>query len=162
MDDVELEARRTVYLAECMQLIDTYGWMVQGVFPREDTPPEEQYSFNYTVGLSAKGLPEFIAYGLDLDVGKIVLNQLAQRAIDGEQLRPGTIVSFQNDYEGVLLLADDLSDLTLARHFYPIVRAFQLVFQDDQHRWPNDPNYGHPGLPILGRFPTTFHRKEVI
>jgi hypothetical protein len=158
MDDPEIQFRRAAYNAECLTLIAQYGWMVQGVFPSHDTPPEKRYEFCYTVGLADKGLPEFIEYGLNLESGKVTLNDLAKRAAGGELFAPGVLIEFQNDYHGMLIEADDLSDLTLARYFYgEDIRAFQLVFEDLEHRWPNDPGYGFKDLPILGRFPTTHH-----
>lgn len=161
-DDIAQQMRQAAYYDQCHELIEKYGWMVQGVFPTEESPGQKQYKFCYTVGLTGKGLPEFIEYGLTLEIGKVILNQLAQRAVDGARLEHGTLIEFQNGFYGALLTAVNLSDLTLARRFYPIVRAFQLVFQDAAHRWPNDPEYTLQGLPLLGKFPTTLHGKEAI
>jgi len=160
MDEMELQFRRAAYDAECFKLIDAYGFMVQGVFPTEDSPPEKRFDFCYTVGLAGKELPEFVEYGLSLEIGKVVLNQLAKAAIDGEHFQPGVLIEFQNSFYGTLLEATDLSDLTMARRFYGNVRALQLVFQDTKHRWPDDPGYESQGLPLLGKFPDHFIERK--
>lgn len=67
------------YFDQCQALIRDHGWMVQGVFPTDDTAHDDLvYPFCYTIGLAERGQPELLMVG-DLEVCHAVLNIVAER-----------------------------------------------------------------------------------
>lgn len=44
---------------------------------------EYETQFSYTIGLADKGHPELIVFGLPHEIGQVILNDAAQRLIDG-------------------------------------------------------------------------------
>lgn len=65
--------------AHLVDVVHQHGWAVQCVFGEEETP-----SFAYTVGLSARGLPDVILFGLEVGTARSLLNELASQLISGE------------------------------------------------------------------------------
>ena len=114
---------RAAVLADTQARIAAHGWTVVGVFGTAEEPGP---SFAYTVGLSAKELPELAIYGLPAQVAHSVLNELARRMVAaGAGLVTGDVI------EGVLvgevpLMAvamSDARDLNLVRECYGAVAA---------------------------------------
>jgi hypothetical protein len=149
------EERRELYIRNAMGIIEEHGWMIQGVFPVEETPENERYPFAYTVGLAARDLPELIVFGLPQDVAHTILNDLADRQCSSGDGGYGAGDVLDDVVQGgylVLLLdvQDTTRHLTMANNFYGPVKALQLVFQDANHHWPWHPDYQDGYLPILG------------
>jgi hypothetical protein len=121
--------------AEFRPLIDKYGWAVRQVFP---TRPDEGVAFCYTVGLTAKGLPELSIYGLPMDEGHAILNEVAARMIErGSEFRAGELID--GILVGTPLLVIEMGDtheLTAVENLYGEVRARQLVWSDREGRMP--------------------------
>lgn len=65
----------TGYLEKMTKLIEKYGWAVQAVGGDAITPP-----FAYTVGLTARKLPEIYVSGLPIPLMQSALNQAAKQA----------------------------------------------------------------------------------
>lgn len=73
------EARQK-YFQHMEAVIKQHGWMVQGVFPTVDDP--DHVSFQYTIGLHDKSLPELLAFGLPAEAGMMLLNDVANYLIE--------------------------------------------------------------------------------
>ncbi|GAB3598988.1 DUF4262 domain-containing protein [Angustibacter peucedani] len=151
MDDDAVRDRITL---DALEKIEQFGWMVQGVAGGADEP-----SFCYTVGLTPHGLPELVVFGLPYSVSVHVLNDLANRLVNGSQEvpPPGSAVSelLADGYDPVVVEVDDSSEhLLLANRLYGVdgpVAALQLVVPDPAYRFPWDPGYDMPGQPVIGR-----------
>ncbi len=122
---------------ELHAVIDEHGWAVVGVFP---TAQDASVPLAYTVGLTAKKLPELAIYGLrDPANSGYILNAIARRMADGEEFRGGERI---NDVlAGKLPLAvidmGDTSDLTEVTRLYGAVPAArQLIWPDTDGRMP--------------------------
>jgi len=68
------EDKRALYFERMEKIIKEHGWMVQAVFPTTDDP--DQYSFQYTIGLHDRALPELVSTGLPGEVGHALLNEV--------------------------------------------------------------------------------------
>nr|WP_281175023.1 DUF4262 domain-containing protein [Knoellia subterranea] len=106
--DCQVCRPETSYDAADRRSIDTvlqHGWQVLMVSDECDCSHEGEHShaqagpdFAYTVGLGHRcGHPELLISGLDPTVMHHVLNDVAQRVMDGRGLKPGDVL------EGVLL-----------------------------------------------------------
>lgn len=121
--------------AELDAIIARVGWAVQGVFAEDDEP-----GFCYTVGLSAKDLPELITFGLSQQTGALFLNRIAQRMIDGETFALDTDINELAEGAPTRLIAaartatDNFMFATEAR--YPAYKALQMVWPDRHLHWP--------------------------
>jgi hypothetical protein len=148
-DDVVRRTRATI--AE-------YGWQLQLVEGDAADPP-----LCYTVGLTARGLPELLLTGRGTNETATILNSLAQSAVHGGLvLEPGMeLVFFQRRVhlapiaapDGVLLIADSLYGSSR-------LRALQVVWADDSDclPWEQDvvdvltqPLFGSPPEHVLLR-----------
>lgn len=133
------------------KLIAEHGWAVQGVFGSADSP-----SFSYTVGLTAKGLPEVIVFGLAPEDGAVFLNLLARRfTTDGVPALDTNLDEVAEGLPAQLVAAprsetDKYMFATGAR--YPGYTALQLVWPDANAIFPWQDGFD-PGLvryqPIL-------------
>jgi uncharacterized protein DUF4262 len=137
--EVQIEA----FLDQCRATIAEHGWMVQGVFPTaESVARGETLTFAYTAGLTARGLPEMILVGLPLDGAADLLNDAAKIAVERGA------VEFDADVDGIIagfpvrFTAATTAPLSVARSLYGSrVRAVQMLWPDDQGRFPGDPAY---------------------
>lgn len=105
----------------------------------------DPWNFHYTAGLTSKGLPELIVYGLLDDVGGDVLNLLASRLIEGETIRDGEPIVdlLEEGYTPQLRTAVRRPDpLGVAEEQYgDRVTVRQLVLPDKYHRMPWHPEF---------------------
>lgn len=121
-------------------MIARYGWAVQGVFGSPDAP-----GFSYTVGLSQKGLPEIIVFGLPPQVAHVFLNSLGRRfTTDGVPPLDVDLLDVAERYPARLVpvprpAADQY--LYQALHRYPEYTAVQLVWTDEHSRYPWDDGF---------------------
>jgi hypothetical protein len=122
---------------ELQSMIDEHGWAVIGVYP---TVHDDGVPFAYTVGLTAKKLPELAIYGLGDPVNSaVILNTVAQRMIDRGELRGGERLEgvLAEGFTLAVLDMGDVSDLTAVQRFYGgIPAARQLVWPDPEGRMP--------------------------
>ena len=109
-------------------LVRRNGWAVQGVGGRQP--------FAYTVGLSVCGLPELVVTGLPDARAARLLNEVARRGLHDE-LFSGQRVPTSGPHVHVLAVARPHDHLLTATALYgKAVRALQLVWPDDQGRYP--------------------------
>jgi uncharacterized protein DUF4262 len=137
------EVQIEVFLDQCRATIVEHGWMVQGVFPTtESVARGETLTFAYTVGLTAKGLPEMILVGLPLDGAADWLNDAARQAVERGAVELDTDVDGIIAGVSVRFTATTTAPLSVARRLYGAgVRAVQMLWPDDQGRFPGDPAY---------------------
>ncbi|MEU5554110.1 DUF4262 domain-containing protein [Micromonospora sp. NPDC047793] len=127
-------------------IIDTTGWAVTHVLPTHDDP-DTTAPFAYTVGLTAHGHPELITAGLPPEVAHTLLNDLAQRVYDkAERFTHGQTVSdLIAGYDAIIIDGPPTDDLhpgmAIARYGRDQIRLQQLVWPDQQGRFPWDSGY---------------------
>lgn len=137
-------------LADLRRTIRRYGWAIIAI-PDEGS---ESVGFQFTVGLTERGLPEVIVYGLGAEVGHYSLNVLAERLAEGERFTDGQVISglVEGDYRFQLWDATRLRDpLGLASFMYgDDLSVRQLVVPDLDDRLPWELGYERPDLqPLL-------------
>lgn len=131
---------------ECRRDIQRSGLLVIAVPPGDEGEP----GFHYTVGLTEYGYPELVVYGVADEMGHWLLNNLADRVVEGETFSDGDPVSemLQDNYQPRLWTVTRFKDsLGVAFDMYGEgnVTARQLVLPDRENRFPWDPGYDGPG-----------------
>lgn len=133
-------------------LVAEYGLAVVSVFPdmERGLPP-----MSYSVGMADAGLPELVMTGIEARGSMVIINTIAaelrQRGADpaeGELLSDGIIAGgFQARFRQLSQaeIAANLFAASARAEAYdlPPIRAFQIVYQDESHRWPEDRGYSH-------------------
>jgi hypothetical protein len=119
------------FLAKQTEIIRKHGHSVIG------TP-----DFSYTVGLSDKGLPEIICFGLDPMTSTIILNEAVKHLRAGaiKLDKPCPFCDFSNDFAAVFKkipaeLGVDYITIANQRAGHP-VNLIQLVWPDRNGRFP--------------------------
>jgi hypothetical protein len=140
------------------QTIRKHGVFIQFVGGDEtEVPP----IFAYTVGLFGLGHPELVVCSVGMATSAAVLNELAYRIRDGDNLIPGALLAFEHWAHRVTV--EDLpnpGDILFAanRHYQrpaqASVPAYQLTYDDKQWRFPWD--VGHANAPNLQPRPGTW------
>lgn len=146
--------------------IRSSGWSIQYIGgdtcsrPGCPCPQDDQPPFAYTVGLFGLGHPELLMIGIDPDTAAGVLDELAARIKDGDDLMPGIMVTFDDwphrivpetvpNPEDILIWANDYYRQPEG-HSVP---ALQLTYDDTEGRFPWDDDYAAPHLqPRPGTF----------
>lgn len=116
-------------------IISDHRWAIQFV---EDA----RRPFAYTVGLHGMGQPELLITGVSAQPSARLPNSIAHHVVDGDlALRPGAHIDHQGEFlfEVVEVEHPDVHLKCAVGLFGPRIRAFQLVWADDRHRWPWDP-----------------------
>jgi hypothetical protein len=149
------------YQDHIRELIDTFGWAVQGVERDGIHPP-----WAYTVGLTPRRRPELVITGMDLSQATQVLNGVAAHLVREEPPAPGTQAALRDGpLVEVVRVAAPWAHLNLAVEFYgQRIRGLQLVHADERGRWPWDDAYqGMPGgQPVLGPREPPERRRRVL
>ncbi|MBU8857771.1 MULTISPECIES: DUF4262 domain-containing protein [unclassified Micromonospora] len=128
------------------RIIDTIGWAVTYVLPTDDDP-DTTAPFAYTVGLTAHDYPELITAGLPPEVAHSLLNDLARRVDDkAERFTHGQRISdLIAGYDAIIIdgppTDDLLPGLAISRYGRDQIRLQQLVWPDQQARFPWDHGY---------------------
>ncbi|MBC9006800.1 DUF4262 domain-containing protein [Micromonospora aurantiaca (nom. illeg.)] len=135
------------FLRRQERIIDTMGWAVTYVLPTDDgtvtTAP-----FAYTVGLTAHDYPELITAGLPPEVAHSLLNDLARRVYDtAERFTHGQRLSdVIAGYDAIIIdgppTDELLPGLAISRYGRDRIRLQQMVWPDQQGRFPWDDGYG--------------------
>lgn len=131
-----------------LPLVLRNGWAVQGVSGRRP--------FAYTIGLTDCGLPELLVTGMREAAAATLLNTVAARVLHQEleaeqplELAAGLVLE--------VLRVDRPQDhlLTATALYGEQVRALQLVWPDEQGRypWQQGRRAARGGQPVLGRRP---------
>lgn len=148
------------YLSHITELIEEHGWAVQGVGGDECQP-----GFAYTVGLSLYGSPELILFGAPFGAATRVLDDLGARIRDGARYVHGQVLDDVIAPAPVILLdvADTTEHLLIAQKVAGAippgrqgVRAWQVVYPDNELRWPWQTGSQVADLPVLGLVPDGF------
>jgi hypothetical protein len=142
------EATRADYLELLRAKMIEHGWAVQFV-------ESARRPFAYTIGLHHCGLPELLITGVHPPRALQILNTVAEHCVHHDAPAPGDGIELP---DGRLLEVVEVTEpavhLTRALDLCgPEVRALQLVWTDDQGRWPWAPDF-NPGGPrqfVLGR-----------
>lgn len=82
-------------LAQLEDNIARFGWAVQGVFPC--VGDEDSIPFHYTIGLHNKVLPELLVFGLPMDVGQMLLNDVAMVMLEKQAAGLPVLGKFTHD-----------------------------------------------------------------
>jgi hypothetical protein len=138
------------YVNHMRGLITTHGWAVQGVYRDRLHPP-----WAYTLGLTARGLPELVVTGMQVRHATCLLNEIASHVLHAELPRPGERMPLAG---GPLIefvtVTEPAAHLNLAVDLYgpQIIQAVQIVHADDRGHWPWDRYYRgiRGGQPVLG------------
>lgn len=131
--------------------IARHEWLVHQVPGREDgTSP----AFQYTAGLTERGLPEIVVYGLRVKTGSLVLDDLAWRLLNGDEYPDGAPIPdlVHGDPRAQLWDVTWLQDHLDAVHrlYGPAARVRQLVVADEAGRLPWEDGYAAGHLqPVL-------------
>lgn len=141
------------YDRKMLALINQYGLAVQGV-----GGDDQHAEFQYTVGLAGHDMPEFIVYGLPMQVGQQILNHIGGLALRGTApFEAGdTVINLVGNFPVRLLrVVDTDEDLRVSNRIYGDpnrvqVEALQIVFPDAESRWPWDAGSGVGSLPVQG------------
>jgi hypothetical protein len=140
---------RLDYLEHISELIDCYGWAVQGVQRDRIRPPRA-----YTVGLTLNGRPELVVTGMPLARATELLDDVASHVLHADAPRPGEqIPLIGGPLIEIVEVAEPAAHLLTAVEFYgPGIRALQLVHADDRGHWPWEVGFrgGRGGQPVLG------------
>ncbi|MEU3117189.1 DUF4262 domain-containing protein [Micromonospora chalcea] len=140
------------------RIIDTIGWAVTYVLPTNDgTVPTAPFA--YTVGLTAHDHPELITAGLPPEVAHSLLNDLARRAYDqAERFTHGQRVDdLIAGYDAIIIdgppTDELLPGLAISRYGRDRIRLQQMVWPDQQGRFPWDHGYCFDPRtqPLIGR-----------
>jgi hypothetical protein len=130
------DARMSNYLGRTKRIIEDHGWAVQAVFPLT----EDDEWLIYSVGLAARGLPEFAVVGLPQDIGHSVINRIAEWAIQNGVPPLGEEWGTEEFDVSIPLFLIPRSDLevNVARFFEPEAAVVQILWPDQNGRWPWD------------------------
>lgn len=142
------EATHEDYLRYVDEVVDGSGWMVQAVLSTRHRAP-----FAYTVGLTARGLPELVVTGRWADVTGSMLDAIAGYTVDRSEIRPGEVMHLGDVHlEAIEVLLPDVHLLTAVAMYGQAVRGLQMVWADDRGRLPREPGHrtGRGGQPVLG------------
>ena len=137
------------YLQHLRELLKGHRWIVQGVQRERQRPP-----YAYTVGLAARQRPELVVTGLAYDRAVDLLNGVAEHVLHADMPRPGTVVPVRDGgVVEIVRVSEPTVHLAVAAAINgPGFLALQLVYADEQGRWPWDAGFrgGRGGQPVLG------------
>ncbi|WP_024794114.1 DUF4262 domain-containing protein [Tomitella biformata] len=153
MNAEQLRKWQEAELQDMLDKIAKHGWAVQGVFGDAET---EAAPFAYTVGLTAKRLPELVIYGLDVGLAGNIVNSAATQMIERGEFAAGQEVGrLIKRFDMVAIEVLLPIDLRVAAQIYGQVRAIQLVWPDKEGRFPWQAGYGFPAnvQPLMGVAP---------
>jgi hypothetical protein len=143
------EATFLDYIAHVRGLIETFGWMVQGVQRSRYRPP-----YAYTVGLTSHDRPELAVTGLPLDSAMDLLNMCAAHLLHAAVPKPGEVIPLiRGPVIETVQVAEPMAHVPVAVHLFgPQIQVLQLVYADDRGHWPWDVGFrgGRGGQPVLG------------
>lgn len=137
------------YREHLRRLLDQNRWLVQGVQRDRGRPP-----YAYTVGLPRHQRPELVVTGLPHQQAAKLLNTAAEQVITAEMPLPGEMLPLRDwPRLEMVRVAEPAVHLKMAAALNgPGFSALQLVYTDDQGRWPWDKGFrdGRGTQPVLG------------
>lgn len=147
----DLRRRRDEVDRKVMEDIEKHGWSDISVFPTQgDT---DIVGFNYTVGLTLRDHPEVMVLGLDYVQMHGILTQVYEQVKSGVVFKPDTyyhllLNQHRAAFVEVLNPVDDTAyPMSMAQHLLGEIRGLQLVWPDNQDRFPWDPEFNAEYLP---------------
>ncbi len=154
------DATERDYEEHLKEVIDAYGWAVQGVEREGRHPP-----WAYTVGLTRYRKPELVVTGMGLTRAAGVLNDVGAHLLHAAAPEPGTQAALRDGpLVEIVRVAVPWAHLNVAVAFYGNrISALQLVHADKRGRWPWDSQYQgvRGGQPILGTREPPEGRKRI-
>ena len=156
-DDIDDTYDRCAYLDRLVAVMRRHGWATRYVPGVPGSP-----SHAYTVGLFEYDAPEAIVFGLPLRSADGLLARIGGRTRDGARFRHGQVLDDLVPPLRVMLLdvADTSEHLPDACGFVEpappgkrSLRAWQIVYPDDDGLWPWQPGSRVADLPLLGLIP---------
>lgn len=123
------------YLKKVQAVIDEHGWAVQAVMGDATTP-----LLAYTVGLTARTLPELVLSGLDYKLSVSALNQAARKLTSGQALELD--VPYDEYFNFPVIFKKRIGEgLSVARRMYgrERIRAVQMYYPDPNGVFPWEP-----------------------
>ncbi|MCK6079732.1 DUF4262 domain-containing protein [Microbacterium sp. EYE_5] len=114
---------------------------------------ESAAPFAYTVGLFGSGRPEIAIVGVSPGTAAAVLNTVAKRVIAGEELRPGQIIGFGEEWPHRVRVEQvpNPGDIAYSANDHyrrapgSSVPLLQLTYDDKGGRFPDEDGYANPG-----------------
>jgi hypothetical protein len=128
-----------------------HRWEVVCVPARVDVP-----EYSYTAGLARRGLHEFIVFGFSPSLARPVLDDLAQRVLDGERLHANVVL--EDVLPGMPAVLIEVPDVE-ARHYLPDAHEFSSkALRALQIAWPD----GHDLFPWQEGYDEAFRKRQVL
>lgn len=145
--------------ARIEEMIAVHGHAVLGIFadPQRGLP-----GFSYSIGLQDQGFPELILSGLAPEHARAIINDCAAWLIarakapqEGEIIEGFLAGGFQMRFRE-LSEAEIGANLLMAcrrseRMGREAPKAFQMIYQDPERRWPEDKGYSCPMALMLAQ-----------
>lgn len=118
--------------------VERYGWAVQGVHRLVGELGEP---FHYTVGMSAKSLPELITSGLPDDDAVRVLNMSAKRMVEHGPLPLGELAGITRQL--LRVVPAPIAPVNVARRLFgeAAVTALQILWPSAAGDFPTQPGW---------------------
>ncbi|MEV6932229.1 DUF4262 domain-containing protein [Dactylosporangium sp. NPDC051485] len=122
------------------EIIRRVGWAVVLIHPTAEDP-DTVMPYAYTVGLTARFLPEFLITGLPLDLAHGLLNDMAERALgDGPVVHGTRVQHLLAGYDAVVVDGRPTERVrpaaATARYGAEQVRLQQIVWPDQHGMFP--------------------------
>ncbi|MEV6932101.1 DUF4262 domain-containing protein [Dactylosporangium sp. NPDC051485] len=122
------------------EIIERVGWAVMLIHPTADDP-DTVMPYAYTVGLTARALPEVVVTGLPLDLAHHLLNAMAERVLNDGPVAHGTRMhQLLAGYDAVIIDGRPTDEVTpgaaIARYGADRVRLQQIVWPDQHGTFP--------------------------
>jgi len=124
------------------------GYGIVGVFPTEESIADGSmdYHFAYTYGRAIAGKAELVVVGMSSEAGSGVISGILER-VDRGEIPEGVVATLQSDPTQAVVLAPVPDEWVQAHMFASLrvcrtrpVRAVQLLWTDDEGRWPWHPD----------------------
>ena len=147
--------------ARVTECVRTYGVYIQYVGGGRCAAPgcslgdplgeDGEPPFAYTVGLFGLHHPELVTVGLSVETAAALLNHVARRVMEGQDLIPGALLTFEEWQHSVVpeVLPNPGEVLFTANRYYrrpdhASVPALQLTYDDVTGRFPWEEGYAAP------------------
>lgn len=138
------------HTAVVRKMIDQQGFMVQAVFPKD---AEQGPAFAYTVGLTAKGLPELLVAGVPHEVAAQILTEAVPPLVEGliRAGAPWQCPEWMGPHMQVVVVPPVVGVMGGAYRLYGVesVAGLQLLWADTRGRFPFHPDYGDEPQSVL-------------
>lgn len=148
MQDTQIQAWLDQEDERIAQTIRAHGCAIEYVM---DQPETRTTSIAYTVGLFGVGHPELLVTGLAPTNASCLLNEVARRVRNGENLIPGQLLAFENwPHRVTVEVVPNPAQILFSanRHArrpdHVSVPAFALTYDDRDGRFPWESGYDIP------------------